>query len=217
MHCHNADTSTPAAHLQSTRRGVSYSHVPINRHQSSAEPSATTVRIPLTYSSLRNMVTAESSSSSSSDPSAYKSPFADFFSNLEAGRTSLGTTADLERRAFEMQEKKLDCGVPESALRFRTRSYERSVLPPYVEAGEHRVVVKLAVKDIPFGSEREREVFLEMVGPRYRPKTDEVQLSSEKFASRVENKRYLVDMIERLVESSRGLAREFDEEEKLQA
>ena len=29
--------------------------------------------------------------------------------------------------------------------------------------------------------------------------------------------RYLVDMIERLVESSRGLAREFDEEEKLQA
>ena len=203
--------------MQSTRRSVSYSHVPINRQQSSSEPSAT-ARIPLTYSSLRNMVTAEAGPPpSSSDPSSYTSPFADFFSNLEAGRTSLGTTAVLERRAFEIQERKLACGVPESALRFRTRSYERSVLPPYVEAGEHRVVVKLAVKNIPFGSEREREVFLEMVGPRYRPKTDEVQLSSEKFASRIENKRYLVDMIERLVESSRELAREFDEEEKSQA
>jgi len=143
----------------------------------------------------------------------YKSPYASFFNNIEAGRTSLGTTLEIEQRAHEMKEKVV-AGIPESALRFRTTSYERSVLAPYVEAGEHRVIVKLSLSSIPFDNAGEREVFLQMVGPRYKAKSGDLQLSCEKFASRIENKRHLVNVIERLVEDSKRLSKEFAEEDE---
>jgi len=139
----------------------------------------------------------------------YASPYSEFFSNIEAGRTSLGTTDEMEQEAFEIQEQHLDCGIPESQLRFITTSYGRLVLPPHVMPGEHRVTVKVALSAIPFENEQEQDIFLEVVGARYNPKKGDLQLSSEKFASRIENKRHLVDMIERLVSNARKLAKEF--------
>ena len=144
----------------------------------------------------------------------YVSPYSDFFANVEAGRTSLGTTQEMEQRAFDLQEQCLNCGIKESDLRFRTTSYGRFALPPYVSPGEHRVIVKVALSAIPFENEQEKEVFLQIVGSRYNAKKGDLQLSSEKFASRIENKRHLVDMIERIVSSARKLAKEFAIEDK---
>lgn len=144
----------------------------------------------------------------------YVSPYSKFFANLEAGRTTLGTTAEMEQRAADLLERKLDCGIPESELRFQTSSYGRFALPPYVSSGEHRVTVKVALIAIPFQNEHEKDIFLEIVGSRFNPQKGDLQLSSEKFASRIENKRYLVDMIERIISNARKLAKEFADEEK---
>ena len=76
------------------------------------------------------------------------------------------------------------------------------------------MIVKVALSAIPFENEQEKEVFLQIVGSRYNAKKGDLQLSSEKFASRIENKRHLVDMIERIVSSARKLAKEFAIEEK---
>jgi len=144
----------------------------------------------------------------------YVSPYNDFFANIEAGRTSLGTTTDMEEKSFEMEEACLECGIPESELRFITKSYGRFALAPYVSAGEHKVTVKVNLNAIPFDSEKEKEIFKEIVGSRYSHEKDQLKLSSEKFASRIENKRLLVDMIEKIVSNSRELAKEFDAEDE---
>lgn len=145
----------------------------------------------------------------------YVSPYADFFASVDAGRSSLGTTDAMEQRAFELRERCLECGIPESALRFGTKSYGRYVLPPYVAPGEHRVVVKVALAAIPFANDQERDAFLQIVGARFNPKRGDLQLSSEKFASRIENTRHLVDTIERLVAGARAVAKEYADEETL--
>lgn len=144
----------------------------------------------------------------------YVSPYSDFFASIDAGRSSLGTTEEMEKRSMEIKEAHLDCGIPESALRFKTTSYGRFALPPYVSPGEHRVLVKVPLSAIPFNNPSEREILLEIVGSRYNKEKDVLQLSAEKFASRIENKRYLVGMIEQIVASARKLAKEFEEEDK---
>lgn len=80
----------------------------------------------------------------------YISPYSDFFANIEAGRSTLGTTNEMGEQLMEIKEEYLDCGIPESALRFKTTSYGRFVLPPYVIPGEHRVTVKVPLSAIPF-------------------------------------------------------------------
>ena len=174
-----------------------------------------------TYSEFRNnnnnivtttttpMPPSKEDDQSSGRTRSYVSPYSKFFTNLEAGRTTLGTTLEMDQRAAELVERRLKCGILESELRFQTTSYGRFVLPPHVSPGEHRVIVKVALSAIPFENEAEEEIFLDIVGVRYNPKKGYLQLSSEKFASRIENKRYLVDMIERIVLNARKLAKEF--------
>lgn len=176
-----------------------------------SQSSTGTSFVPPTYSALRNKVTMPFETGQGK----YVSPYSDFFANVEAGRTSLGTTEEMEQRASELQQQCLQCGILESELRFITTSYGRFALPPYVSPGEHRVTVKVALSAIPFENEREKDVFIQIVGSRYDPKKGDLQLSSEKFASRIENKRYLVDMIERIVSNARELAKEFASEDEM--
>lgn len=166
-----------------------------------------------TYSALRNKV----SMTFEREGKDYISPYSDFFANIEAGRSTLGTTNEMGEQLMEIKEEYLDCGIPESALRFKTTSYGRFVLPPYVSPGEHRVTVKVPLSAIPFNNSTEKEILLQIVGSRYNKEKDFLQLSAEKFASRIENKRHLVDMIEQIVTGARRLALEFEEEDKAQA
>ena len=127
----------------------------------------------------------------------------------------------MEQRLSKLTMQKLDCGICESDLRFRTTSYGRFALPPYVSPGEHRVTVTLSLDAIPWDAQRgeaEKKILLEIVGPRYNQEKNDLKLSSEKFGSRIENKRYLVGMIEKIVSSARELAEEFGaENEKTKA
>eukprot|EP00579_Thalassiosira_antarctica_P004836 CAMPEP_0201887270 /NCGR_PEP_ID=MMETSP0902-20130614/24513_1 /ASSEMBLY_ACC=CAM_ASM_000551 /TAXON_ID=420261 /ORGANISM="Thalassiosira antarctica, Strain CCMP982" /LENGTH=252 /DNA_ID=CAMNT_0048417159 /DNA_START=69 /DNA_END=827 /DNA_ORIENTATION=+ len=190
---------------QQTRPISSMGRPPISHSNSSSSFA------PPTYSALRNKVTMPSVGESGQP---YASPFSEFFTNIEAGRTSLGTTEEMEQRAFEIQEAHLKCGIPESELRFKTTSYGRFALPPYVAPGEHRVIVKVALSAIPFENEQEKEFFVQIVGARYNKEKGDLQLNCDKFASRIENKRHLVDMIERIVSNARELAKEFAANEK---
>lgn len=79
------------------------------------------------------------------------------------------------------------------------------------------MTVTLRLDAIPWDSERgeaEKEILLQIVGSRYNPEKNELKLSSEKFGSRIENKRYLVGMIEKIVSNSRELASQFAAEDE---
>jgi len=199
-----------ASHLQQKRSISSISSNNFSDRKSrSSSPSSS-------YAALRNMVTSPFQAQSN-DTSSYVSPYSDFFANIEAGRTSLGTTEEMEQKLSKLSMQKLDCGICESDLRFQTVSYGRFALPPYVSPGEHRVTVTLNLNVIPWDSQRgeaEKEILLQIVGSRYNPDKNELKLSSEKFGSRIENKRYLVGMIEKIVSNSRELAKEFEAEDE---
>ena len=79
---------------------------------------------------------------------------------------------------------------------------------PHVQPGEYRVTLIIAMEDIPLQNELERTVFRQIVGRRYLPHKDELRLTSEQFASRIENKRHLVSMLDRIVINTKILAEE---------
>lgn len=208
------DLSTRSLHMsvESTRQTSQRPNLSARSYRVSKSNYSMNMNPSTTYSALRNKV----SMSFEKEGKDYVSPYSDFFANIEAGRSTLGTTNEMGEQLMEIKEEYLDCGIPESALRFKTTSYGRFVLPPYVSPGEHRVTVKVPLSAIPFNNSSEKEILLQIVGSRYNKEKDLVQLSAEKFASRIENKRHLVGMIEQIVTSARRLALEFEEEDKTQ-
>jgi len=148
------------------------------------------------------------------DDASYVSPFQDFFDRMEEdGPTTLGTTTSSASSSPTPGDGKLlKCGVPESALRFSTTSYGRTMSDPNVHPNEHRVVLKVNASQLPFERQDgiEREILREIVGARLNDDRNELRLMSDQFGSRIENKRHLVGMLDRIVLSCRRLAREID-------
>lgn len=64
------------------------------------------------------------------------------------------------------------------------------------------------MKDLGLAAEEEA-IFKEMVGKRYNQGRKEVKLTCNSFPNRIENKRYLVTLLENLVAEARRLARDF--------
>ena len=69
------------------------------------------------------------------------------------------------------------------------------------------------MKDLPLTAE-ELPVFLRMVGPRYDRGKDEVRIVCKRFANRIENKRFSVLLLERLLAEARRLTAQGLEYEK---
>jgi hypothetical protein len=162
-------------------------------------------------SSTSSYGTSPSGGSSTAGGGYYESPLQEIFDRMKAnGPTALGTTQEILdiEKAFEMHQKKLECGIPEKALRFTSTSYGRTLLPPYVHANEHRVIMKINTKDLPFTSPYEFEILREIVGDRLNDERKELRLTSNKFGSRIENKRHLVKMLDRIVLSCQKLGAE---------
>ena len=139
--------------------------------------------------------------------SNYVSPFASFFRAVKEGKTSSGLS---ETEPLVRQSKLLKCGIAEDALSFKATHYTQSPLPPFVQRGEFKVTLKISLDDIPFENEVERDMLLQLVGNRYHEKTNRLMLTSDKFPSRIENKRYLVELLDRLVIGAKKLAVEGD-------
>lgn len=78
---------------------------------------------------------------------------------------------------------------------------------PYVMTKEHQVTVKVHTDQLPL-SKQEMEILREIVGGR-RLNDDrrELRLSSNAFGSRIENKRHVVSMLDRIVCSCQRLGK----------
>ncbi|KAJ5905301.1 uncharacterized protein N7473_002217 [Penicillium subrubescens] len=85
-------------------------------------------------------------------------------------------------------------------LRFRYTIYMGEQHP-----AEPKVVVELASRDLTpkYLTEAQRQTFLKLVGPRYNPQTDVVKMSAEQFGSRAQNKRYLADVVNSLIQEAK--------------
>lgn len=147
--------------------------------------------------------------------SKYVSPLAPFFQEIKAGRTSTGLS---ETDPLNPPSKLLKCGIAEDSLSFKAAHYTMSQLPPFVQRGEFKITLKVSLDDIPLKNKVERDMLLQLVGNRYHEKTNRLMLTSDKFPSRIENKRYLVELLDRLVIGAQKLALHgdsyFDAEEK---
>lgn len=148
------------------------------------------------------------SSSPTASGNNYESPFQEFFTMIEQGKTSLGTTENTHKPI----DKILKCGVKESAMRFKTMHYGRAQLAPHIEPGEHRVTLKVSMNEIPL-TQAERDIVQQIVGDRVNEERNELRLTSNQFGSRIENKRHLVSMLDRIVLTAKRLATELDDKD----
>jgi Mitochondrial ribosomal subunit protein len=154
----------------------------------------------------------ETASSSLSVEALYVSPYQELLDRMHAdGPTTLGTTPELfefERKRVQNQ-KTLTCGILESNLRFTTTSFGRTLVAPHVHPTEHRVILKINTRNIPLDPTGVL-ILREIVGNRYNDERQELRLSSNQFGSRIENKRHLVSMLDRIVLSCQRLAAELE-------
>ncbi|OCT52917.1 37S ribosomal protein Rsm24 [Cladophialophora carrionii] len=84
-------------------------------------------------------------------------------------------------------------------LRFRYTTY----LGEYHPAAR-KVTVQFCTKDLPNLTEQQRQKLLKLVGPRYNPDTDVVKMSCEQFEAPAQNKRYLGDLVKKLLDEARN-------------
>jgi hypothetical protein len=166
----------------------------------------------ISHLNTRNALRASSRAYASALPSSdssdgqYVSPFRDIFNTIQEGKTFIGSSE------FLIPEiKHLKCGIPEHVLRFKTTAYDRLLEEPFVRPNEHRVTLQVDTRHIPL-DDVEKMVLKEIVGTRLNEETGVVQLSSNQFGSRIENKRHVVSMLERIVESTKALAARIQQE-----
>jgi Mitochondrial ribosomal subunit protein len=146
------------------------------------------------------------------EPSAespYESPMQSFFDDMyNNGPTTLGTTDEILQyeESVSKQQKVMSCGIPESKLRFTTTSWGRTMMAPFIQNNEHRVICKLNLDDLPFAKgSPECDILQQIVGPRLNYDRNELRLTCNQFGSRIENKRHLVSMMDRIISSCQRL------------
>ena len=67
-----------------------------------------------------------------------------------------------------------------------------------------KVVLQFCTRDLASLTEPQRIKLIKLVGVRYNPDTDVVKMSCEKFEEPAQNKRYLGDMVEKLVKEAQN-------------
>ena len=74
-----------------------------------------------------------------------------------------------------------------------------------------KVVVQFCTRDLPDLTESQRIKLIKLVGPRYNPDTDVVKMSCEQFEAPAQNKRYLGDTVNKLLDEARNGADSFED------
>lgn len=102
--------------------------------------------------------------------------------------------------------KALECGILEDDLRYRTTCYSKGIRPPYIHINEHRVAMHVSLTTLPL-DQLGHQILRQVVGERrYDLRKKELVLQCNHFASRIENKRYLVQTLDKLILSCQRLA-----------
>mmetsp|Transcript_13516 Transcript_13516/g.20305 ORF Transcript_13516/g.20305 Transcript_13516/m.20305 type:complete len:172 (+) Transcript_13516:173-688(+) len=100
--------------------------------------------------------------------------------------------------------------VPDSVLRFElTGRFDTgaSIFYPHMNShpADFKVALKVSIQDLNLNPE-ELKVFLRMVGPRYNHHRREVRIVCKQFPNRIENKRFAVLTLEKLLKEARNIA-----------
>ena len=69
--------------------------------------------------------------------------------------------------------------------------------------GSKKIVLEFCTRDLRDLTEPQRIKLIKLVGPRYNPETDIVKMSSEMFETPAQNKRYLGDLVDTLIEEAK--------------
>jgi hypothetical protein len=93
--------------------------------------------------------------------------------------------------------------IPDSKLRFQMRatfSQGSAIFYPHLKfhPADYKVGLVVSVADLGLSAE-ELPIFLEMVGPRYNQGKRTVRLTADRFPNRLENKKYLIFLLEKLL------------------
>lgn len=86
----------------------------------------------------------------------------------------------------------------EEVLRFRYTTYMGEFHP-----ADRKVVVEFCPKDLPGLTEAQQLKLKKLAGPRYNPEKDIIKMSCERFEHQAQNKRYLGDMVDKMVETAK--------------
>ncbi|KAI9853893.1 MAG: 37S ribosomal protein S24, mitochondrial [Vezdaea acicularis] len=86
----------------------------------------------------------------------------------------------------------------DEVLRFRYTTYMGEKHP-----AENKVVLQFCTSDMPGLTKEQRDKLIKLVGPRYNPETDVVKMSCEMFDTQAQNKRYLGDIVDKLLAEAR--------------
>jgi small subunit ribosomal protein S35 len=104
---------------------------------------------------------------------------------------------------FTELSKPFELPPPTHPLRFRHTTYFGENHP-----AEQKVVLEFTTADLPL-TPSQRHCLIKLVGVRYNPQTDVVRLSCEMFEHAAQNKRYLGDLVDTLMQESKEREEEF--------
>ncbi|GAP83107.1 putative mitochondrial ribosomal small subunit component [Rosellinia necatrix] len=90
-------------------------------------------------------------------------------------------------------------------LRFRYTSYMGELHP-----AESKVVVEFCPRDMPL-NEAQQQKLRKLLGPRLNPETDIAKMSCEQFEHQAQNKRYLGDLVNKLIAQAKDPADTFED------
>ena len=91
-------------------------------------------------------------------------------------------------------------------LRFRYTTYMGESHP-----GSKKIVVEFCTRDLRDLTEPQRIKLIKLVGSRYNPENDIVKMSSEMFETSAQNKRYLGDLVDTLIEEAKDETDTFED------
>jgi len=86
---------------------------------------------------------------------------------------------------------------------------------------DRKVVVEFSPSDLADLTEVQRSKLMKLAGARYNPSTDIIKMSCERFEHQAQNKRYLADMVNKMIETAKvgrlGMRVEFELDLRLSA
>jgi small subunit ribosomal protein S35 len=99
---------------------------------------------------------------------------------------------------FAEMAKPFEPPTEEQVLRFRYTTYMGEEHP-----AEKKVVVEFCPADMPGLTPVQVEKLKKLAGVRYNPETEIIKMSCEMFESQAQNKRYLGDLVDTMLQEAR--------------
>lgn len=111
-----------------------------------------------------------------------------------------GDSLPLAQQADTVVEfaKPFEPPTEKQVLRFRYTTYMGEFHP-----ADRKVVVEFSPKDLTDLTEAQQLKLMKLAGPRYNPSTEIIKMSCERFEHQAQNKRYLGDTVNKMIETAK--------------